>query len=184
MSSDRLFRVRSKQPYSNPSTDIRHISHDLCADLPCISDTVVVGDMCVFEKVDHWEVGRILQFAYCEERKLSAYQYTGSTAQVQEKGLRVLCSWFKNSSDGLYKMFASEHHAYYPLSKYVCTLTYQCFVQHGNEADFSLTKQSTISMTSIQEFNLTVECKEFIVQHICGEKEVAQTTEPISRIEK
>ena len=102
VSSDRLFRVRSKQPYSNPSTDIRHISHDLCADLPCISDTVVVGDMCVFEKGDHWEVGRILQFAYCEERKLSAYQYKGSTAQVQEKGLGVLCSWFKNSSDGLY----------------------------------------------------------------------------------
>ena len=67
----------------------------------------------------------------------------------------------------------------YPLSKCVCTLTYQCIVQHGNEADFSITKQSTISMTSIQEFNVTVECKESIVQHICSEKEVAQTTEPI-----
>jgi hypothetical protein len=89
-----------------------------------------------------------------------------------------VCMEDPKSDIEMYKMFASEHHAYYPLSKCVFTLTYQCIVQHGNEADFSITKQSTISMTSIQEFNVTVEC------HCCSEKEVAQTTEHIVVIAK
>ena len=51
--------------------------------LPLIMETVEVGDMCVFNKDHEWEIGRILQFAHHEKKKISAYQYKGRVASTQ-----------------------------------------------------------------------------------------------------
>ena len=58
MSSDRLFRVREKQPYSNKSASIE--LSIMNGTKPHIMETVKVGDMCVFNKDNGWEIGRIL----------------------------------------------------------------------------------------------------------------------------
>ena len=63
VSSDRLFRVRTKQPNSSEShanipktTDVNN--------LPAICETIHVGDVCVFQNTNgsEWKLGKVLQF--------------------------------------------------------------------------------------------------------------------------
>ena len=53
---------------------------------PHIMETVKVGDMCVFNKDNGWEIGRILQFAHHEKKKRTAYQYKGRVASIKKHG--------------------------------------------------------------------------------------------------
>ncbi len=46
VSSDRLFRVRSKQPYSNGS--LKNVSHPV-SNQPSQCEHILVGDVCVFK---------------------------------------------------------------------------------------------------------------------------------------
>ena len=165
VSSDRLFKVRAKQPFSNDTMTRFDEYPAVNGALPIIMETVEVGDMCVFNKDHGWEIGRILQFSHHEKKEISAHQYKGRVASTKNKDLGVLCTWFQEST-GTYRMCASEHHCYFPLSRYVCTLTCQCFIQNGtSESNHSVMKpykQNT--MATFEDFTLT---KEFIVQQTC-----------------
>ena len=75
VSTDRLFRVRSKQPYTcDAQPEIRSTS-DL---LPSVSNSLNVGDICVFNRSQgQWQIGRVLQFSFFLEKTKSAQQYRG-----------------------------------------------------------------------------------------------------------
>ena len=59
MSSDRLFRVRCKQPYSS---NVSHNQHTESAN-PIISHSIQIGEMCVFKQNQGWAIGKVLQFS-------------------------------------------------------------------------------------------------------------------------
>ena len=91
VSLGRLFRVRTKQQYFTLSSVTSTItSCDIAEQTPHVSETVNMGDICIFDKGNQWELGCILQFAYYERKKISAYQYKGSTASVNESDLGAL----------------------------------------------------------------------------------------------
>ena len=63
VSSDRLFRVRSKQPYTSDS--LKTVSHPVSSQ-PSHFEEIAIGD-CVFFQ-DHemsiWKIGKVLKFSY------------------------------------------------------------------------------------------------------------------------
>ena len=61
VSSDRLFSVRDKQPFTSTSHPVMSIS---CAN-PVISATLTVGDLCLFKATLDWELESILDFTLC-----------------------------------------------------------------------------------------------------------------------
>ena len=127
-----LFSVRAKQPFNTDSTATRSdTSSRVNGALPQVMETVEVGEMCVFNKDNGWEIGRILQFAHHEKKKICANQYKGRVASTKNTDLGVLCTWFQEST-GTYRMRGSEHHSYLPLARYVCTLMCQCFMHHNS----------------------------------------------------
>ena len=81
VSSDRLFRVRNKQPYTNenlqiiPQSTVEQVQPSYC-------EEVSVGDICVFEQDVNWKVGKILQFSHHNEKTKGAQQYRGLVAKV------------------------------------------------------------------------------------------------------
>ena len=69
VSSDRLFRVRNKQPYSSDPQPRRHMTFNTD---PCVCETIEVGNICVFrdsQKKDRWKIGRVLVFIFSGENK-------------------------------------------------------------------------------------------------------------------
>ena len=70
--SDRLFRVRNKQPYANESMKPL-VAHPAIQPSSC--EQVVIGDICVFEDSSDWKVGKILQFSYFKEKAKAAQVY-------------------------------------------------------------------------------------------------------------
>ena len=81
VSSDRLFRVRVKQPFSS-TTKHQPQPGSLTNTQPVVCTTIHVGDVCVFmASQEEWRLGRILQFSYFKEKtkKLSSIQEAVST---------------------------------------------------------------------------------------------------------
>ena len=65
MSADRLFRVRSKQPYSSnfrPDTLQIKSSIDETSELPQKLEVVQIEDVCVVLIQHEWRIGKVLQF--------------------------------------------------------------------------------------------------------------------------
>ena len=62
VSSDRLFRVREKQPYSSVTTN----EIDTNATVLTICDVISIGDICAFKFPEpcKWKLGKVLQFCY------------------------------------------------------------------------------------------------------------------------
>ena len=67
VSTDRLFRVRKKQPYATAPTAAATTQ----LNQPTIQEAIQVGDLCVFAKASEgrWCIGRVLQFAHYMEKK-------------------------------------------------------------------------------------------------------------------
>ena len=138
VSSDRLFRVRNKQPYSSDSSKpINSTENEHCA-LPTIATTVSVGQFCVFkagEGSDKWSVGKILQFAKLGK---SVQQFKNSSVNPSLPDIGVLCSWFESQKGSTrhFKVFENPGitHTFIPTSLYVCTLNNCCVQarQHPN----------------------------------------------------
>ena len=61
-------------------------------------------------------------------------------------------------------MNSSNHHSYLPLSKYVCTLTAQCFIQSASETSHhSIMKRYKQNiMATFEDFTLKKETEQFI----------------------
>ena len=131
MSSDRLFRVRAKQPYS---------SNAKCgtseeSEFPlCVREHISVGDICVFLECgkgdDEWTIGKILQFSYYQEKTKKARQYRGTTINVAEsQGIGILCSWYAKLPLEPRSFMVDKElvHSYVPYQTYLCTiLTSDC----------------------------------------------------------
>ena len=93
VSSDCLFRVRNKQPFTTKSNTSKILISS--AAHPIICSSVSVSDMCVFKTTDlDWQIGRVLQFSNYLERTKSAQQYRGLMADVTSTKVGVLCSWY------------------------------------------------------------------------------------------
>ena len=93
VSSDRLFRVRAKQPFSC------EVQHQMRTpdNTPTVCSTIQVGDICVFKASQgEWRLGRILQFSYFREKTKKATQYSGSIVDLSSNTdkIGVLCSWY------------------------------------------------------------------------------------------
>ncbi len=75
VSSDRLFRVRNKQPFSSDSvTPQKNYFQD--SPEPFVAQVLNLGDMCVFETDNKWSIGKVLQFAKLNQKN---QQYTNSS---------------------------------------------------------------------------------------------------------
>ena len=85
--------MRSKQPFSTNSNSankqLPSVKH------PVVRSSISVGDICVFRTVNkEWRIGRVLQFSHYLEKKISAKQYRGLTADVSNTKIGILCSWY------------------------------------------------------------------------------------------
>ena len=145
VSADRMFRVRAKQPFcvsSKPSSQVTEGS----STVPVVCTTLQVGGFCVFvwerDCTTDWKIGRVLQFVNCFEKTKAAQQYRGLNANVDDKKVGVLCSWYTSSQTSPREFSALSEgetaHDYLPLRTYLCTLSHGCFeqtesaeVQHG-----------------------------------------------------
>lgn len=116
MSSDRLFRVRAKQPFSSETRTSISGKPPVNNETPYICDKVDVGEMCAFSTEGHYQIGRILQFCHYENKKVSEYQYQSRFANTKQRDLGVLCTWFEEIENG-YNICRSKNHSYIPLAK-------------------------------------------------------------------
>ena len=131
VSADRLFRVRSKQPFTTeckmktakPSTHLH----------PIVYSTIAVGDVCVFQihMPDlNWKIGRVLHFANYLAKTKASQQYQGLCAKVSDKNIGVLCSWYALVDAASNKFSLSDNavsHVHVSINNYLCTLPGGCF---------------------------------------------------------
>ena len=128
LSTDRLFRVRAKQPFS--TDNVRSKTTPVSTEHPTVCSTVEIGSVCAFKcNAIIWKIGRLLQFAHHLEKKKSSQQYRGRIANVDHQKLGVLCSWFTSCVDlpRKFSLVTETNHKYVPLSTYLCTLSEGCF---------------------------------------------------------
>lgn len=116
VSSDRLFRVRTQQPYSSSITS--NLSPKAVSGSPvCVSEQVNVGDLCVFvECTKEWTISKVLQFCFYKEKTQKMQQYRASHIKVSEaQGIGVLCSWYMPLSEPMsYTLAQDSLHSYVP----------------------------------------------------------------------
>ena len=135
-SSDRLFRVRTKQPFSIDSKS--KASASVSVALPIVASTVDIGNVYIFKSNDNSEsvkIGKLLQFAYYLGKKKGSKQYRGLTAKVDEKKVGVLCTWYAScdSSPRKYSLVKENiTNDYVPITTYLCTLSHGCFENFDN----------------------------------------------------
>ena len=48
----------------------------------------------MLEKDNGWSIGRVLQLAKLQEKRISGQQFKGFKAEVSKSDLGVLCSWY------------------------------------------------------------------------------------------
>lgn len=166
VSSDRLFRVRSKQPYTCEAKPNRLTASDV---VPTVSKVINVGDICVFVKSHEcWQIGRVLQFSFYLEKTKGSQQYRGMSVNLTAENLKkigVLCSWYSTQPDGNPNLFSLEQveetHVFFPTSVYVCTLSHDCFSEFldtavkSSEATVMSLDQAKLDLATAQCLKLT-----------------------------
>ena len=121
-------------PFSTFNQSTLQITADVSI-VPTVCNTVEVDEVCVFTfKTDHtmdWRIGRVLHFVNYLEKTKTAQQYRGLCANIDNKKIGVLCSWYAPSHDSTreysIKVEGETLHGYLPLSTYLCTLSAGCF---------------------------------------------------------
>ena len=171
VSSDRLFRVRVKQPYSTlekqiPSKSLKEINYAL----PQVKDQVELGDLCVFsEERNGWKVGRIMQFAKHKEKLKSNRQYKPTIAPVTSDSIGVLCSWFRKLDNKFSISSSTNTVDYISLTRYICSLSLGCLqnTKHSSNTETYLNQVRPISaLYTASEFTLAKEVIETIDLHM------------------
>jgi hypothetical protein len=130
VSSDHLFRVRNKQPYSTEKQLVTTSDTQRVPDCPYVCDSINVGDVCVFKcPQKSWKVGRVLQFSYYLEKNVRSKEYHGTSVSFpsSQPTIGVLCSWYEEVKPRKFVMATEEVHLFIPIASYLCTLTLQCF---------------------------------------------------------
>ena len=142
VSTDRLFQVRNKQPYSTSigqedKTESSNSSDNSACDLPQVCKNIEVGDICVFKNfktTPAWRLGKVLQFCYFQGKSMKIQQYKGLSVSLDRDcaEIGVLCSWFdwhppKNLCTFSLANLNNSTHEFIPLDSYVCTISEGCF---------------------------------------------------------
>ena len=88
VSSDRLFRVRSKQPY-NSTSSLTNSQQTVSSAVPHINEVLCVGDFCAFmnghDSSNHiWKLGKVLQFSQYKEKLQGKQQYFSKHVLIKE----------------------------------------------------------------------------------------------------
>ena len=141
VSADRLFRVRSKQPYTCKPQSLTHVHVNT---VPAAYPTIEVGNICAFaESTTKWRLGRVLKFAYYMEKKVTSRQYSATSVNINSTSnlekIGVLCSWYSASASNPARFSIScneELHAFHPITSYLCTLSHasiENFEREGNQ---------------------------------------------------
>ena len=126
LSSDRLFRVREKQPFSS---SVHDYSNSMAKCLPIKASSVSPGDVCVFVfEVNtgySWDLGKIMQFSGGKRR----IPYCKVVSEEFDQ-ISVLCQWYKRygseNDDSKFEIHTDAIvHEYLPLVSYLCTV-YSC----------------------------------------------------------
>ena len=153
VSSDRLFRVRAIQPGGSQSVD-RLVPLDK-SNIPIIADFVVVGDICAFEAIDHWKIGRVLQFQKYNKSgvKAKAIPHIGNYGNTNDQ-LGILCTWYECYNSERKYVLCSTKCEYYPISNYICTLQSGCF----EDQSISDTLTSATLIPLDKEFTISQSC--------------------------
>ena len=158
VSSDRLFRVRDKQPYSGSSLTLAPVT--IAA--PLVSNVVHVGDLCVFKFGLNWQLGRILQFSkYDTENKKYSKSCNDQSVEVS-KHVGVLCTWYEQNSDKIFELSKNGAMEYQSLENYMCTVPGNCInVSVGNPDGTiilnSITKSLKQSCLTAKQFSIKEE---------------------------
>ena len=154
VSSDRLFRVREKQPFSSTSQSLMQV----CYPNPVMLATLTVGDLCLFKlTTDHdWELGRILQFAkYDNDTKKYSKPYNEQNVSTSLKHIGVLCTWYERMED-MFQLTKNREVEYKPLESYICTLPEDCIIIDGDgDSDVLPAKQSSFMA---KKFSIKEQC--------------------------
>lgn len=122
VSSNRLFRVRTKQPFS---TEKQHKTETKSLEHPSACPTVGIGEVCAFRYNHSWRIGKVLKFSFFKEKTKGSQQYRGIVANVDDLRIGVLCTWFTSTTVAPNRLFMSNdvNHEYISLARYyLCTL--------------------------------------------------------------
>ena len=124
VSSDRLFRVRSKQPNVSPRNEsTRSRASVVDAPVPQVCTSITVGEICIFKCTKTWHIGKVLQFKFIQGKTMKLQQYHGISAKVETVGLSVLCLWFKWHPPLATRTFSiswEEKQSFWPICTYIC----------------------------------------------------------------
>ena len=70
-------------------------------------------EICVFDRENGWTIGCVLQFAFYKEKTINNYQYKGSIANIHDKNLGVMCTWYtRKEHSGTFEMQSNDIHEY------------------------------------------------------------------------
>ena len=126
VSTDRLFRVRAKQPYSNCSQS--KVGSQYHSSLVSIKDNIVeVDHVCVFKpEEDSWIIGKILQFSNLSQKTISSQQYRSRSVDMSNlkalDSIGALCTWYAPLPQSLGSFImegCTDQHSFIPLQMYV-----------------------------------------------------------------
>ena len=127
VSTDRLFRVRKKQPLScdektKPSTESQDES--TC---PEVLPAIRVSDVCAFvDPESGWKLGKVIKFANYMEKKIGSRNYSSDTVTISNsEKVGILCSWYKRS-DTKFTVVCSHEQVFQPVTSYLCTISHAC----------------------------------------------------------
>lgn len=159
VSSDRIFRVRAKQPQSTSNEMKPMFNMDEIKREPIVAEHILIGDVCAFQFGSNFSIGRILQFAKHDKSKQG--QYKGNYANTSDEGIGVLCTWYdlQKTKKNTYTINTSanvSNSQYYSISKYICTLTKGCFNGLENNTEEVTFQASFVELG--KEFTIHQEC--------------------------
>ena len=124
VSSDRLFRVRAKQPHTESDDTLASASLRENGN-PIAAQYVAIGDLCVLE-YGHTQakIGKVLQLAIIDKGiPRGNYVLLLGTCNYG-----VLCTWYVEKGNYQYKVCEKADLNYYNINNYVCTITKGCLV--------------------------------------------------------
>ena len=166
VSSDRLFRVREKQPFSSTLQSLMQVS---CAN-PVMLATLTLGDLCLFKlTIDNWKLGRILQFAkYNTDIKKYSKPYKEQNAKASTKNVGVLCTWYEHVKYSMFQLTKNREMEYKPLESYICTLPEDCIIISGTGEDNSVSDLPPAKQPSLtaKNFSIKEQCMESLLEMV------------------
>ena len=182
VSSDRLFRVRSKQPYASASSQLPHLLDNKVQ--PYVSKALQLGDLCVFQINGTLRIGRVLQFARYKGKPGQYIQHEGLSADLSSEQLEVMCSWYDKipDSETIFQQSQAGCSTYQPASSYVCSLSANCLLSEDDETSSSCTVTSILPVkdkfTALlkQKFAIKEHCLKYVQMLVKGSSSLDSAT--------